>query len=340
MRRPRSILLTGGCGFIGSHMVDKLLSVYSPDVRLVVVDRLDECSNEKNLEYAKTYPFFKFFKTDVNNPDFIMNILETYAIDTVLHFAAMSHVDNSFGNSLEFTRSNVLGTHAFLEAVNAYHKKTGHIKLFVHVSTDEVYGENRESKEIYNEDSTFFPTNPYASSKAGAECVAFSYLHSYDLPIIVTRGNNVYGTRQYPEKLIPKFVNLAMRNMPLFVHGKGTQTRSFMHVNDVTAAFLKIIECGEIGKIYNIGTKEEYTVLQVAELILKHLPESKSKLELVSDRNFNDQRYKIDTSRLESLGWKCKHELTQDISGIINWYKNNPMYWENIEHLMKPHPKK
>jgi UDP-glucose 4,6-dehydratase len=199
-----------------------------------------------------------------------------------------THVDNSFGNSLEFTMNNTFGTHVLLEAS----RKWGKIRRFINVSTDEVYGETSLGKEKgCDESTTLEPTNPYSAAKAGAEMMVRSYMTSYRLPCIITRGNNVYGPHQFPEKLIPKMTLLASRGGPLPVHGEGKAVRSYLHVRDVARAFDTVLHKGIIGHVYNIGTQKERSVLEVVQAIADHLGVGKDKIKHVEDRAFNDQRY-------------------------------------------------
>ncbi|KAJ1633939.1 hypothetical protein T492DRAFT_589693 [Pavlovales sp. CCMP2436] len=196
---PHNILVTGGAGFIASAFVLRMVEKY-PSYKIVVLDKLDYCASRKHLEHLEPLRNFKFIKGDVQEADLLNYLLESEQIDTILHFAAQTHVDNSFGNSVIFTTNNVLGTHVLLEAAK---RAMPRMKRFVHVSTDEVYGENPgQGDEVFNEMSKMEPTNPYAATKASAEMLCTGYWHSYKLPIIVTRGNNVYGPRQYPEKLV------------------------------------------------------------------------------------------------------------------------------------------
>lgn len=325
--KPTSILLTGGCGFIGSNVLNYLVEKY-PEIFFVNLDRLDYCANLKNLTVSDKENY-KFIKGDVGNSDVVNFILDEYKIDTIMHFAAQSHVDNSFGNSLQFTRDNVLGTHNLLECSVAY----GGIKRFIHVSTDEVYGEVFHDEEDSHEKSLLNPTNPYSASKAGAEFLVKAYHTSFDLPIIITRGNNVYGPRQYPEKLIPKFTNLLFDNKKVTVHGEGKSIRNFIHVDDVASAFEAVLFNGKVREIYNIGSSDEYSVMEITqklvEIIKKDNDYSKY-IEYVKDRNFNDFRYAINSNKLEGLGWRSKISFEEGLRMTVEWYKNNRDHW-NLE---------
>jgi len=236
-------------GFIASHVVIRLVKEH-PDCNIVNFDMLDYCSCLANLAEVATLPNYKFIKGDITSSDLVSYVLKEQNIDTIMHFAAQTHVDNSFGNSFQFTHNNIYGTHVLLEAAKMY----GGIKRFIHVSTDEVYGEGESHEtEPMNEGHILEPTNPYAATKAGAEFLAKSYRRSFGLPLIITRGNNVYGPHQYPEKLVPKFINQLLRGRCVTLHGDGSNTRNFLYVKDVARAFETILFKGKEGEIYNIG---------------------------------------------------------------------------------------
>ena len=267
-------------------------------------------------------------------------VMRSEEIDTVMHFAAQTHVDNSFGNSFEFTENNIRGTHVLLETV----KTLGTIKRFLHVSTDEVYGESSyENNEANVEAASLLePTNPYSATKAGAEMLVMAYGRSYNLPYIITRGNNVYGPHQYPEKAIPKFIMLAQSGATIPIHGDGMATRSYMHVYDAASAFDTILHNGAIKGVYNIGAHEERTVLSVAQDIGQSLGKDISKTIVhVSDRKFNDRRYFIDCSKLHALGWSQKVSWEEGLKETIGWYTKNGQgsgYWGNLSGALVAHP--
>lgn len=320
MYDPKSILVTGCCGFIGSNVLTYLLKKY-PSVNFVNIDKLDYCSSLKNVECLSTSKY-TFYKCDIRNADMIRSILKLHSIDTVIHFAAQTHVDNSFGNSIQFTLDNVLGTHTLLECCKEY----GAIERFIHISTDEVYGEVGFNDEECKETMILTPTNPYAASKAGAEHLVFSYYHSFKLPVIVVRGNNVYGPKQYPEKLIPRFTKLLLENKKCTIHGKGETRRNFIHVNDVGTAIEKILTKGIIGEIYNIGSKHEYSVMEIATKLVNRLKYTESieeHIEFVEDRCFNDLRYSISNQKLKDLGWSEEVDFEEGFASTIQWYIDN-----------------
>lgn len=333
---PGNILITGAAGFIASHVTNRLVKRY-PNYRIVGLDKLDYCSNLGNLNPSMSSPNFKFVKADVTSADLINYLLSEERFDTVMHFAAQTHVDNSFGNSFEFTNNNIYGTHVLLEAC----KVTGGVRRFIHVSTDEVYGETDLETDVGNpEASRLLPTNPYSATKAGAEMLVMAYHRSYGMPTITTRGNNVYGPNQFPEKLIPKFILLAMKGERLPIHGDGTNVRSYLYSDDVAEAFDVILHKGVIGHVYNIGTKKERRVLDVVEDVCKLFGRSsKEAIEFVHDRPFNDKRYFLDDQKLKQLGWKESTPWEEGLKRTLEWYTKHSDWWGDVAAALHPHPK-
>lgn len=315
MFNPTNLLITGGCGFIGSNFINYYKNKY-PNIKIINLDKLDYCSNKNNINHDK------LIIGNLKNKELILHILEEYEIDTIIHFGAQTHVDNSFGNSIEFTIDNILGTHTLLECCKEY----GKIKRIIHISTDEVYGEVDINHEGCSEKCLLNPTNPYAATKAGAEFIVRSYYYSFKIPIIITRCNNVYGPRQYHEKLIPKFIKQLMNNNKCTLHGEGITRRNFIHVYDVSRAIEIILEKGEINNIYNIGTNNEYSVYEIAKKIINYLkPNEKIEnwIEYIADRNFNDYRYAITFNELKKLGWNEEIDFNEGFKDTINWFINN-----------------
>ena len=314
MFSPTNLLVTGGCGFIGSNFIN-YYKEKNPNVKIINFDKLDYCSDKNGINHDK------LVIGNLKNKDLVVHILNEHNIDTVIHFAAQTHVDNSFGNSLEFTIDNILGTHTLLECCKVYNK----IKRFIHISTDEVYGEVDINHKGCTEKSLLNPTNPYAATKAGAEFIARSYFYSFNMPIIITRGNNVYGPRQYPEKLIPKFINQLINNKKCTIHGKGNTRRNFIYVDDVVKAIEIILQKGIINNIYNIGTNNEYSVSEIADKLIKYLkPNDKVEdwTQNVTDRNFNDYRYAIKSNELYDLGWKEETNFEKGFEYTIQWFQS------------------
>lgn len=334
--KPKNILITGGAGFIASHVVLLLVKKY-PQFKIVNFDRLDYCSCLANLDEIKDFPNYKFVKGNICSSDLVNFVLEAEKIDTIMHFAAQTHVDNSFGNSFQFTQNNILGTHVLLESA-----KIAGIKRFIHVSTDEVYGEQGHDQDAMSEEQVLEPTNPYAATKAGAEFLAKSYHRSFGMPIIITRGNNVYGPHQYPEKLIPKFINQLTRGRKVTLHGTGTNTRNFLFVEDVARAFEVILFNSLVGHIYNIGGTNEKTNLDVAGQLVKlsgYDGEVTDKMVFVEDRVFNDLRYYINSDKLLALGWKEEVSWEEGLKKTFDWYVQNSSRFGDIESALVAHPR-
>lgn len=318
----KNILVTGGCGFIGSNFINYVHKNY-PQCFILNFDKMDYVADENNIE-NQDKSVYKFVKLNLYQDETkILNHLMYYQIDTIVHFAAQSHVDNSFGNSVQFTYDNVLGTHHLLENVKKYQDLTKRLNLFVHISTDEVYGEVDIENKGCIEKSLLNPTNPYAATKAAAEFLVKSYYYSYKLPIIITRSNNVYGPYQYPEKLIPKFICLLSQNKTCPIQGEGLSRRNFIYVDDVSRAIMDIIKKGKVNEIYNIGSKDEYSVVEILKILMQKMHIDKDQVdvvEYVEDRLYNDFRYSIDSDKLEKLGWKKEYTFDQGIDCTIKWY--------------------
>jgi len=321
VKHPRRInlLVTGGCGFIGSNFINYIFD--KQKYNIVNIDAMYYCADENNIkEHIRTSNYYHLIKGNINDKDLLYNVLRDYKITQVIHFAAQSHVDNSFSVPLQYTYDNIQGTHSLLEQVRTY----GKVDRFIHVSTDEVYGESMiETNETYKtEQSVLCPTNPYAATKAGAELIAQSYNHSFKMPIIITRGNNVYGENQYPEKVIPKFIKLLKEDKKVTIQGDGTSVRAFLHVYDTSRAFEIILEKGIIGEIYNIGCDEnmEYTVRDIANILIKLIKKTEKYddwIEYVPDRPFNDKRYYISNKKLKDLGWNIKIKLEEGLDKLL-----------------------
>ena len=315
------LLVTGGCGFIGSNFVNYYFK-QNTDATIVNLDAMYYCASETNVcEEVRNSDRYHLVKGNLCSYDLIANILNIYQIDTIIHFAAQSHVQNSFEDALQYTHDNVQGTHTLLEASRKY----GKIVRFIHISTDEVYGESmlNENEEKKNENSILCPTNPYAATKAAAELIAKSYYHSFKMPIIITRGNNVYGPNQYPEKLIPRFIQQLQQDQKVTIQGDGSNVRAFLHVNDVCSALQLVLENGEIGEIYNVGSDDhhEYTVLQIAHILIEKIKGTITHndwITYIEDRPFNDKRYYISNEKVKQLGWTIDVDFNKGIDELIN----------------------
>ena len=316
----KNLLVTGGCGFIGSNFINyyfhkhKYINIYN-------LDAMYYCADENNIdEEIRNSDRYKLIKGNLCSFDLLTHILDAYNIDTVIHFAAQSHVQDSFSDSFKYTNDNILGTHTLLEASRIY----GKIIKFIHISTDEVYGESlfSEDEEKKNEQSILCPTNPYAATKAGAELIASSYRFSFKMPIIITRGNNVYGKNQYPEKLIPRFIKLLNEDKKVTIQGDGSNIRAFLHAMDVASALECVLDKGKVGEIYNIGSDEdkEYTVLEIAQILIKLIKKTENYnewIEYIEDRPFNDKRYYISNEKVKDLGWEIKKDFMEGLKELL-----------------------
>jgi dTDP-glucose 4,6-dehydratase len=315
-----NLLITGGCGFIGSNFINYYFPKQNIN-KLVNFDAMYYNASENNVDLSiKQNKKYIFVKGNLNDVSLITHVLKKYHITHIIHFAAQSHLQNSFYNSLMYTNDNILGTHNLLESCRIY----GKIKKFIHVSTDEVYGEsiNDVNEKHKTELSILCPTNPYAATKAASELIAQSYAHSFNLPIVITRGNNVFGPNQYPEKLIPLFIKLLKENKKLTIQGKGTSVSAFLYSYDTSTAFECILEKGEIGEIYNIGCDEgmEYSVMDVAKILIKMIKNTDNVdewVEYIEDRPFNNQRYYISNEKLKQLGWSIKYNLINGLTELL-----------------------
>ena len=318
--KTKNILVTGGCGFIGSNFIN----YYFPKKlfnKLVNLDAMYYCAAENNVEEAiRNSDNYKLIKKNLQDFESLKTLLQEEQITHIIHFAAQSHVQDSFTDSLKYTNDNVVGTHNLLEASRLY----GKIVCFVHVSTDEVYGEsmNTVDEQHKTEHSILCPTNPYAATKAAAELIAQSYCHSFKMPIIITRGNNVYGPNQYPEKLIPRFIQQLKNNEKVTIQGDGSTVRAFLHAHDTARAFECILEKGKSGEIYNIGCDEgmEFSVMQVAKMLIKMIKDTDDYDEWITyieDRPYNDKRYYISNHKLRDLGWDIQIKFEDGLQQLI-----------------------
>ena len=297
-----NVMVTGGCGFIASNFLNRMKERYS-SINFVNVDKLDYCSNVENVNPGVA----TFVKGNIGNKELVEHLIKLYQFDTIFHFAAQSHVDNSFGNALSFTMDNTYATHVLVEACRRHIPDVE----FIHFSTDEVYGESKTDVPFTEDEGVLRPTNPYSASKAAAEMIVRSYIESFGMNIKVIRCNNVYGPNQYPEKLIPKFKRLLKENEKCTIHGSKSATvkRAFMHVDDVVDAVDVIWRRGVPGEVYNIASDDELTVMEVTQLIIETIKGTKNYddwITYVEDRPFNDQRYYICAKKLKDLGWSQK----------------------------------
>ena len=321
---PSTVLfVTGGAGFIGSNFINEIYNKYK-NIKIINFDALYYCADEiKNINtnIRNDKERYTFIKGNLQSLDLINYIFQVNKITHVVHFAAQSHVQHSFTDAIQYTKDNILGTHHLLEAARLYCPV---LQKFIHVSTDEVYGESMlDADEKHKTEQTILcPTNPYAATKAGAELLAQAYNHSFKMPIIITRGNNVYGPNQYPEKVIPRFIQQLQKGEKITIQGDGSCMRAFLHAHDTALAFITILEKGKVGEIYNIGCDEgmEYSILEVAKILIKKIKDTDDYtkwITFIEDRPFNDQRYYISNNKLKELGWNITINFEDGINMLI-----------------------
>jgi dTDP-glucose 4,6-dehydratase len=322
-----TVLVTGGCGFIGSNFVRYALKAH-PDWRIVNLDKLTYAGNPENLKDieadAGLASRYRFAQGDIADADLVEKLFAEEKFDYAFNFAAETHVDRSIGDPADFIRTDVYGTYVLLEAA----KQHG-LKRFVQISTDEVYGSIEEGS--FTEKDILTPSNPYSASKCGADRLAYSYFATYGSDVIVTRASNNYGPYQYPEKLIPLFVTNALDDLPLPLYGDGKNIRDWLHVVDHCSALDFALQHGKAGEVYNIGGGNERMNVEITGIILKTLGKPDSLIKHVEDRKGHDRRYSVSIEKLKGLGWKPAHDFETAIVDTIRWYENNRLWWEPIK---------
>ena len=323
------LLVCGGAGFIGSTFIRNYLKK-NPQDKIANLDSLTIGSNEANLDSVKDNPNYSFIHDNICNSGTIEK--ETKDVDVIVNFAAESHVDRSISNPKPFIETNVVGTYTLLEAARK------NDKLFIHVSTDEIYGE-AEGKKSFTEDDLITPRNPYSATKAAADHLVGAYNNTYGLNCIITRGTNNFGPYQFPEKLIPKTIIRAHRGLKIPLYGDGLQIRSWIYVIDHVEAIESLISKGKSGQIYNITAWEEISNKTIVEKILELMKKSTELIEYVGDRPGHDKRYSIDASKIQKeTGWKPRYQFDQALSETVKWYQNNPQWWEPLADEKTLHP--
>jgi dTDP-glucose 4,6-dehydratase len=331
----RKILVTGGAGFIGSNFVHFILEKYS-DVEVIVLDKLTYAGNLSNLEKWKKDSRFQFIRSDITDKDSLFKEIENVSFSEIAHFAAESHVDRSILGPEEFVKTNVMGTFYMLELAKQRFLN-GNFKVFLHVSTDEVFGSLGEDGS-FSESTPYAPNSPYSASKAGSDHLVRSYYHTFGLPVVTTNCSNNYGPYHFPEKLIPLMILNCFQGKPLPVYGKGENIRDWLYVKDHCSAIDLAMHNGKFGETYNIGTRNEKNnldiVLKICELMDKYHPEGaphKNLITYVKDRPGHDFRYAIDPSKIEmDLGWKPIYSFDRAIEETIQWYLDNQSWWKEI----------
>ena len=333
----KRILITGGAGFIGSHLVRLMVNKY-PDYRIVNLDKLTYAGNLANLTDIESKSNYTFVKGDIVDGEFINQLFIDYDFDAVIHLAAESHVDRSIEGPMEFVMTNIIGTTNLLNAAKDSWKDDWSNKLFYHVSTDEVYG-SLGAEGMFLETTPYDPRSPYSASKASSDNNVRAYHHTYGMPIVISNCSNNYGSHQFPEKLIPLFINNIKNKKALPVYGKGENIRDWLWVNDHARAIDVIFHDGKNGETYNIGGHNEWTNIDLIKVMCKVMDEkldrpigvSEQLITYVTDRAGHDMRYAIDATKLkEELGWEPSLQFEEGIRNTIDWYLENEEWMNNI----------
>lgn len=317
----KTILITGGAGFIGNNFVRYMLRCY-PHFNVTVLDKLTYAGNEDNLLDVRDQSNFSFVKGDICDSSLVNELVSKS--NSIVHFAAETHVDRSIQNASAFITTNVYGTNVLLEAVRNHS-----IDRFIHISTDEVYG-SRESGS-FSEEDPLNPSNPYSASKAAADLLVLSFSKTYGVPVVIVRSSNVFGPHQYPEKLIPLFATNALEGKELPVYGDGLNIRDWIYVEDLCEAIDVVQVKGRTGEIYNVGAANERTNLEIAYSILDTLGKSRNLLTYVSDRPAHDKRYSLDWAKIGTLGWQPRHTFMDALRQTILWYQEKEWWWQKIK---------
>jgi len=316
------ILVTGGAGFGGSNFIHYMLDKY-PDYRIINLDKLTYAGNLANLKDVENNSNYKFIKGDIVDGK-LMNELASQ-VDVIINYAAETHVDRSILEPEAFINSNIVGVYQLLEAV----KNNKNVKRFIQISTDEVFGSIKEG--LFKEDDPFKPNSPYAAAKASGDLLCRSYIKTYNLPIIVTHSCNYYGSYQFPEKLLPLFITNLIEDKKVPVYGRGDNVREWIHTDDHARAIDLVLHKGELGEVYNIGTGDEKTNMEITGLILKAMGKGEDMIEYVKDRPGHDWRYALDSKKIQALGFVSQVDFKEGLEKLVQWYKNNEDWWQNVK---------
>ena len=337
MKTSKCILITGGAGFIGSHVVRKFVKAYPEDV-IVNLDALTYAGNLNNIEDIATYSNYQFIEGDIRDEYFIEQLFETYQFTHVVHLAAESHVDRSIVDPLAFVTTNVLGTVVLLNAFRKLWENNWQGKVFYHISTDEVYG-TLGQEGLFTETTAYSPNSPYSASKASSDHFVRAYGETYQMPYLISNCSNNYGPNQYPEKLIPLTIQHILQQKPIPVYGTGENIRDWLYVEDHAAAIHFILEQGQVGETYNVGGFNEVKNIELVQMLCRILDEqlnqeagtSEQLIRFVEDRKGHDFRYAIDATKLQNLGWMPAENVQEGLRKTVAWYVANPAWIAAIE---------
>ena len=334
----KKILITGGAGFIGSHVVRLFVTKY-PNYQIVNLDKLTYAGNLENISDIEDSPNYTFVKGDIVDADFINQLFEEHQFDGVIHLAAESHVDRSITNPMAFVMTNVIGTCNLLNAAKTIWKDNMEGKRFYHVSTDEVYGELHNPEDFFLETTAYDPRSPYSASKASSDHFVRAYGNTYKLPVVITNCSNNYGPNHFPEKLLPLMIHNILNNKPLPVYGKGENVRDWLFVVDHARAIDTVFHNGKEGETYNIGGFNEWKNIDIVMLVCKTMDEklgresgtSEKLITYVTDRAGHDLRYAIDATKImNELGWKPSLQFEEGLEKTVDWFLNNQEWLDNV----------